>query len=178
MDKLLQLPGKAFRLKPTDLITVPKDALPLAGAYGPPTGLDPSSLLGVVIDNRQAKSNGNWTSGTGLMGYVAYDYVYASPDSGATISFDWKADKNMEAEIRLAYQPHENRGKSVPVTIAIGSTKREVRVNMKEKAAIDNAFVSLGTFRVNAGDTVSITLSTEKAGGFVHADAVQILPGL
>ena len=176
MDKLLQLPGKAFRLKPTDPMTIPKDSLPLASSYGPPTGLDPANLLGVVIDNRQAKSVGSWTAGTGLKGYVAYDYVYAPADSGATITYEWKADKDVNVEIRLAFQPHENRSKSVPVTIAIGTARKEVRVNMKEKAAIDNTFVSLGTFSVKAGDTVSITQSTEKAGGIVHSDAIQILP--
>ncbi len=178
MDKLLQLPGKAFRLKPSDTMTIPSDALPLAGAYGSPTGLDPTTLIGVVIDNKQAKSIGNWTSGTGLKGYVAYDYVYASADSGATITFEWIADKDMKAEIRLAYQPHENRGKNVPVTIMVGATKKEVRVNMKEKDSVDNTFVSLGTFDVKAGEKIAIIQSTEKAGGIVHADAVQILPSL
>jgi len=176
MDKLLQLPGKAFRLKPTDSMTIPNDSLPLASSYGPPTGLDPANLLGVVIDNRQAKSVGSWTSGTGLNGYVAYDYVYAPADSAATITYEWKADKDMKVEIRLAFQSHENRGKSVPITIAIGTARKEVRVNMKEKAAIDNTFVSLGTFSVKAGDTISIIQSTEKAGGIVHSDAIQILP--
>ncbi len=175
MDKLLQLPGKAFRAKTGDAMTIPADSLPLAGAYGPATGLDPASLEGVVIDNRQAKSEGNWTSGTGLKGYVAYDYVYASADSGATLKFEWQADKDMRAEIRLAYQPHENRGKSVPVTITVGTTKKEVRINMTEKAAIANAFVSLGEFSVKSGDIVSVVQSTDRAGGIVHADAVQIL---
>ena len=176
LDKLMQLPGKAFRLNRTDAITIPDVVLPLAGAYGPPTGLDPTTLLGIVIDNKQAKATGDWTSGTGLKGYVAYDYVYAPADSGATITFEWLADKDMKAEIRLAYQPHENRGTSVPVSIAIGKTKKEFRINMKKKEPIENAFVSLGTFDVRAGDTISIIQSTEKAGGIVHADAVQILP--
>jgi hypothetical protein len=46
---------------------------------------------------------------------------------------------------------------------------------MREKAAIDNAFVSLGVFNAKAGDVISIVQSTDKAGGIVHADAVQIL---
>ena len=92
------------------------------------------------------------------------------------MKFEWIADKDMRAEIRFAYQPHENRGKSVPITITIGSSKKEVRINMKERATIASAFVSLGEFEVREGDTISVVQSTEKAGGFVHADAVQILP--
>lgn len=175
MDNLLLLPGKAFRRNTNESPTIPNDALPLAGAFGPPTGLDPAALVGVVIDNRQAKSKGNWISGTGLKGYVAYDYVYASADSGATLTYEWIADKDMRAEIRLAYQPHENRGKNVPVTVHIGSEKKEFRINMTEKAAIANAFVSLGEFHVKTGDTISVIQSTDKSGGIVHADAIQIL---
>jgi hypothetical protein len=176
MDSLLQLPGKAFRKTVQEEFTIPADALPLAGSFGPPTGIDPTKLPGVVIDNKQAISTGNWTSGEGLKGFIGYDYVYAAAKSGATIRFEWKAEKAGSVELRLAYQPHENRGNSVPVAIQVGSTKSNVRINMQAKPAIDGTFVTLGEFSAKAGDVVSVTLSTENAGGNVHADALQILP--
>ncbi len=71
MEELLKLPGKAFRATVNDEFTIPKDALPLASSEGPATGIDPASLEGVVIDNRQAVREGNWTAGTGLKGFVA-----------------------------------------------------------------------------------------------------------
>jgi hypothetical protein len=176
LTQLLELPGKARRATIGGVTDIPADALPLAGKYGVPTGLDPASMAGVVIDNRDAKSEGTWTSGAGLKGYVAYDYVYASADSGAKITFSWKADKDMRAEIRLAYQPHENRGRNVPVAIVAGTKRQELRINMQLKAPIKDAFVSLGEFNIKNGDEISIVVSTEAAGGLAHADAVHILP--
>ena len=74
---LLELPGKARRKTVHDEIIIPKDALPLAGPLGPPTGLDPKKLAGLVIDDREAQKQGNWTEGTGLKGYVGYGYLYS-----------------------------------------------------------------------------------------------------
>jgi hypothetical protein len=176
MDKLLQLPGKAYRERVDSPMTIPNNALPLAGPLGPPTGLDPGSLPGTVIDNRQGIVQGKWTSGTGLPGYVGYDYVYAGANSNASIKFEWTPDHDQKTEIRLAYQPHENRGNQVPVILHLGDVRQESRVNMRNKPAIDNTFVSLGVFPVKAGQKIIVELSTEGAGGNVHADAVQFLP--
>ena len=114
MDKLLKLPGKAYRTSIDSDVIIPPDALPLASAEGPATGLDPVTLEGVIIDNRDAKREGKWTAGTGLPGYVGYDYIYAGPNSGASIKFEWQSGETTPIEIRLAYQPHENRGKTCP----------------------------------------------------------------
>ena len=65
LDALLKLPGKARRDTPEDEIVIPSDALPLAGPHGPPTGLTPEQLGGVVVDDRDAQKEGKWTEGTG-----------------------------------------------------------------------------------------------------------------
>ncbi|XZE32090.1 FAD-dependent oxidoreductase [Pirellulaceae bacterium SH501] len=175
MDELLHLPGKAFRENVNAPFTIPADALPLASEFGPMSGVDPSKLSGVVIDNREAKTAGKWTSGEGLKGYIAHDYVYAGADSGATIRYEWKADRTSEFIVRIAYQPHENRGTTVPVMIESPSQSLTKRVDMR-KAPDSDGFVTVGTVRLQSGDLLSVTLSSEQAGGFVHADAVQILP--
>jgi hypothetical protein len=176
MDELLQLTGKAFRKSVDEAFTIPADALPLADKHGPPPGIDSSTLEGFVVDNRQATMNGKWTSGTSLKGFVAFDYVYAPAKSDASIRFEWKADRAGPVEIRLAYQPHENRGSNVPVTIETGSEKKTVRVNMQEKPATAGTFMSLGSFEVTKDSLVVVSLSTDDARGNVHADAVQFIP--
>jgi hypothetical protein len=176
MDKLLQLPGKAYRKTLNDPITIPENSLPLASSHGPPTGLDPASLEGIVIDNRQAIIEGKWTSGEGLKGYVGYDYVYAPAKSKASIKFEWKSDRAGLMEVRLAYQPHENRGSNVPVQVQAGKKSETFRVDMREKPAVAGTFYTLGQFPVEIGDIVSVTLTTDDAKGNVHADAVQIIP--
>jgi len=175
MDELLQLPGKAYRKSPKDSFTIPADSLPLASSHGPPRGVSPTKFEGVVIDNLQAKIEGKWTSGTGLRGYIGSDYVYSPAGSGATLTYEWKAEKDAHVEIRLAYQHHENRGKNVPVTIDAGSTRKEVRIDMKTAPPIANTFISLGEFDIKKDDKVVVGLSTENAQGNVHADALQIL---
>jgi hypothetical protein len=176
MDTLLKLPGKAYRTSLDAEAIIPPDALPLATSEGPATGLDPSVLPGVILDNRDAKREGQWTAGTGLKGYVGYEYLYAGANSGANIRFDWQSGETTRVEVRLSYQPHENRAPNAPVTVRAGEATKRVEINMRQKPPLKDGFVSLGQFDLQKGDHVSVTLSTEGAGGFVHADAVQIVP--
>jgi hypothetical protein len=171
---LLELPGKARRATVNDPIVMPKDILP-ADPKGPPTGLDPKELHGVVIDDVQAAKRGNWTAGTGLKGYVGYGYLYAQAGSDAAIRFEFKPPAAGRYEIRLAYQPHENRGSTVPVTVHTAAGKKTERVDMRRDPPLPNGFVSLGVFELKADETAAVELTTDGADGFVHADAVQVL---
>ncbi|MCA9219202.1 MAG: FAD-dependent oxidoreductase, partial [Planctomycetales bacterium] len=84
LKQLLELPGRARRETVTSDLVVPDD-LPVARPEGPPSGLDPAKLAGVVVDDLQAKKAGSWTHGTGLRGYIGYGYLYAQAGSGAAI---------------------------------------------------------------------------------------------
>lgn len=176
LDTLLKLPGKARRESVAAEIIVPSDSLPLADASGPPTGIDPAKLDGVVVDDTKAHRTGAWNAGTGLKGYIGWSYVYAANDSGATIRFDLAAPEAGKYELRLAYLQHENRGPRVPVTVQIAGGSPQLRtIDMTKAPPIEGAFVSLGQFEFNKGDKLSVTLATDDAGGYVHADAVQLL---
>lgn len=173
MEVLLKLPGKAYRKSVNDDFIIPKDALPLAGSRGPMTGRDPAKLPGLVIDDRQAKVSGKWTEGTGLKGYIAWGYLYASPDTPASVRFQAKAPEAGLHEIRVAYQPHANRGTRVPVTIEQAGRSTTHEVNMR-KAPAKDGFVSLAKLRLRKDEPLTIIVGTRGAGGYVHADAVQI----
>ncbi len=173
--KLLELPGQARRKTVNDKIEMPDKLLP-AHAKGPPTGLDPAKLAGLIIDDHQAVRTGNWTGGTGLKGYVGYQYLYAGSGSGASVRFDVRVPKDGKYEVRLAYQNHENRATATPVTVKSVTGEKTVRVNMRQKPPIDAGFISLGVYTFAADKPGSVTLSTKDAGGYVHADAVQLIP--
>lgn len=175
MEKLLTLPGKARRDTVHSEMVIPEDAMELAGPHGPMTGLNPQDLEGLVIDDKQAESTGRWTSGTGLKGYVGWNYLYASANSGASIRFKATAPSDGSFDLRLAYQTHENRGSAVPVTITTSAGQQVVRVNMKQEPSLEHGFVSLGTVPLKKGETVTVVISTEDSGGIVHADAVQLV---
>ena len=170
---LLKLPGKAYRDTPKDAIVIPDDILPLASAYGPITGVDPATLAGLVVDDHAAAKEGSWTSGTGLKGYVGNNYLYAAKDSKARIDFRFKTPEDGIFDIRIAYQPHENRASHAPVEITTPIVKKTITVDMRDKPPLENGFLTVGRFTLSKGDEVAVSLSTQGAGGYVHADAVQ-----
>ncbi len=175
MDRLLRLPGKARRKTVHDPIVIPDDALPLAGPLGPATGIDPGTLSGIVIDDRDAEKTGKWMEGTGLKGYVGWGYLYAPADSDSRIVFRTKLQDAGTYRVRVAYRPHPNRATQAPIDIAVPEKTYSATINMQE-APPQDGFIDVGTIDVNAGDAVSITLGTQGAGGLVHADAVQFVP--
>ena len=175
LTKLLELPGQARRGNVTAEIVMPK-VIPAASPYGPPSGLLPESFKGIVVDDRQAKIVGSWTEGTGLKGYVAYGYRYANADSGASATFSPTIKASGEYEIRIAYLPHENRGKSVPVKIIIGDSSVDRTIDMTKRADSEQDFHSLGKFTIEKDETCSIVFGTKNSNGLVHIDAVQLLP--
>lgn len=175
LTELVKLPGKARRKSVNDKIVMPEKLLPTS-PYGPPSGLNPADFKGLLVDDTQAKKSGNWTSGTGLKNYVNQSYLYASADSKATCRFELKAKTAGHYDLRLFYQHHENRGTKVPVAVAIGEQVTRHSINMKQTPPVKGIAISLGKVELKAGQSCIVTVSTERAGGFVHADAVQLLP--
>ncbi len=175
MDALLKLPGKARRLAVEGVIMIPDDAMELASSTGPPTGLEPSKLEGHVIDDQDAERIGKWTQGTGLAGYVGRGYHYAGGDSGAKMRFKYTVPEDGTYYIRVAYQPHENRGTAVPVRIVDAMGTQEYRVNMQKAAPMKNGFIQVGKTKSKAGDALVIEIGSDGAKGTVHGDAVQII---
>jgi hypothetical protein len=173
---MLELPGKARRDSIGGKTIIPPDALPLAGSHGPPTGLDPAKLKGVVVDDRAAKTTGSWSEGDGLKGYVAYGYRYAAAGTDGTITFTLKAPAAGRYELRYANQPHENRASNAVAIVKAGKTQKQVPLNFKEKPPIENGWVSLGEYQLAKDAEVTVTLSAKQANGYIHADAVWLVP--
>lgn len=172
--ELLQLPGKARRNTVFDEIKIPDDAMELAGPKGPPLGLRPARMEGLIIDDLQATKTGKWTSGTGLKGFVDMGYLYSN-DPKSSIQFNFKAPVSGKHDIRIGYLPHQNRGDKVPVQIVIGDDVTEVSVNMKEKAPLKDDFFSLGKFDLKKGQAAYVKVTPKDAGGLAHVDAVQVV---
>ncbi|MFN9721596.1 MAG: FAD-dependent oxidoreductase [Planctomycetota bacterium] len=172
---LINLPGKARRETVYDRIKIPDDAMQLAGSYGPPTGLDPVKLGGIVIDDREAEKTGTWTEGQGLKGYVAYGYVYAS-GGDAKIRFPFEIRNSGRYDVRIAWLPHENRARKAKVVLTAGNKVKEATFNMTEVAPLEHGFASLGVIDLSAGSQGFVEIFAKGAQGTVHADAIQILP--
>jgi hypothetical protein len=173
--ELVKLPGKAYRPTVHDKITIPADAFPLASSHGAPSGLAVSKFPGIVLDNKQAKIEGNWGKGQGLKPYFGFGYLYGSDPKGSA-TFTFKAPKSGKFDARIAYQPHPNRGKLVPVEVKAGDQAKQLVVDMTKKAPLKNGFYSLGIFDLKKDQKVIIRLSAKGAQGNVHIDAAQLLP--
>lgn len=174
--ELINLPGKAFRPTVNDKITIPSDAMELAGPHGAPNGLDPKKFPGVV-DDEKALLKGKWTKGQGLKPYFSYGYQYSS-DPQSAASFTLEAPKAGQYDTRIAYQPHPNRGKSVPVEVMTEdkATKVNSIVNMTQKPSFENGFHSVGRITLRKGQKVMVRLSARGAQGNVHVDAARLVP--
>ena len=175
---LLHLPGKARRETVGGEVTVPDDALPLAGPNGPPqkpTGIDPAEMPGVVVDDWDAKRSGTWSESDGLTGYVGHGYQYASGGSGAWATFTLKPPKAGRYEVRLAYRPHENRSDAVPVDLSAGTVRRSETVDMTGEPGGPDGTVSLGEVDLTSDMRAVVTVRTADTG-VTCIDAAQLVP--
>ena len=174
--ELIKLPGKAFRASVNDKITIPSDAMELGGNYGAPNGLNPKKFPGVV-DDSQAVFEGKWMKGQGLEPYFSFGYQYSS-DPASTATFTLEAPKAGQFDTRIAYQPHPNRGKSVPVEVTTGdkTIKMNSIVNMTQKPNFENGFHSVGKITLRKGQKVLVSLFAKGAQGNTHVDAAQLVP--
>lgn len=181
LDAMLKLPGKANRASVDAEFVIPDDAMELAKTPAPSTSgmhgesIDPAKFDGIVIDDPAAKRSGAWTSGVGLAKFIGESYLYSNGED-ATIRFDFTVAKSGQHEVLLAYQSHENRGKSVPVDLQFGEQKIRTKVDMTAAPPLESLFLSLGTFDLSKDDRASVTLSAKGAGGHVHADAIRVKP--
>lgn len=137
-------------------------------------GLSIASLPGVVVDDVNASKFGAWRKGDRLDGYFGDGYLYTS-DAEAGIEYLLQVPDDRKYELRLLYASHSNRGDSVPITVIHGVESTTRLVNMKRPAK-DGYYKSLGTLQDSAGESIRILIEARRAGGIVHADAVQLAP--
>jgi hypothetical protein len=104
-----------------------------------------------------------------------WGYVFAGADSKATIRFDATVNENSRYALGLAWERHENRGKSVAVTVTSPAGSETKRLNMSQAIAGKATFHPMGEFDFKKGETCSVLLTTKGAKGNVHADAIQLL---
>ena len=172
---LLRLPGKARRETVGGETVIPDDALPPAGPNGPPTGVDPATIAGVVMDDSQAAASDGWTEGSGLKPYIGYGYRYAGAGGNKWLRFTLRPPKAGVYDVRLAYQPHENRSAAVPVEVEVGTRNEAATIDMTAKPDGPHGTVPLGTFAVGEAEEVIVTVRSAKKGN-ATADAAMLLP--
>jgi len=142
------------------------------------TGVDPRKLAGVVLDDTQAQTTGRWVRSDYSQPFVGEGYAHdGNADKGnKSIRFALEAPAAGKYEVRLAYLAFGNRATNTPVAVRTAGGSRTVRVNQRVAPPIDGLFFPLGTFELEAGETVRVEITNDGTDGYVVADAVQLVP--
>ncbi len=175
MVELLELPGNMRRADLSgDFEADPtlSEMAPIAYSF-----IYPQSLPGIVVDNNKAKKTGSWKSGEGLKNFIGTNYEYAaSGKQSATARYEFTPPKSGKYEVRISWQPHENRSPNALVIVeGAKSGTAEQRVNQQVAATLEKGFHSLGIYEFEGAVPAAVILSNEGSTGNIHADAVQVL---
>jgi len=173
LKELMRQPGAMRRDNLEAALYLPKNAKQLPEITH--DSIDPKTLEGVVIDDADAELTGKWTAGDNLKGYVGDGYRYSS-DKGASARFAFAVKQSGRYEVRVLWQPHENRAKSAPVTVLSAAGEKAFTLDQTKPGELDKGFHSLGAFEFKAGEEAAVIFRTAGAKGNVHIDAVQVLP--
>ena len=89
--------------------------------------------------------------------------------------FSPKFETGGNYEVRVSYSAGGNRASNVVVTVDHQDGKSRFLINQSKKPTINDLFHSVGTFRFEADNVASVTISNEGTDGHVIVDAVQFL---
>ncbi len=143
----------------------------------PPGSIEVKDLPGIVVDDVDAKFTGDWTASSSSGGVDGFYHHDGDESKGAKSAlFEARVAKSGNYEVRFAYATAPNRATNAPVTVTHADGKKTIVINQKRVPDIDQAFVSLGTFRFTAEQPALVTVTTENTDGYVVADAIQLLP--
>lgn len=148
-----------------------------AGSTAPP-GIDPKSLDGVVVDDDQAEKQGEWRPSRSVGGFVGEGYIHDNNAGQGTKSVRYVLSVRNAGryDLRLSYSPNPNRATNVRISVRTAEGEQTTVINQRRAPDIEQAFVSLGEFELNADETVTVLVSNEGANGHVIADAVWAAP--
>jgi len=143
----------------------------------PTESIDPRTLVGIVVDNTDAKLEGDWSSSASIGGFVGADYLHDSNDGKGdkTATYTPTLPRPALYEIRVYYTPNPNRATNVPVTVATPTGKKTITMNQRLEPKIGKYF-PLGAIPLPAGKASSVTISTKDTNGYVVIDAVEFVP--
>ena len=175
MVELLELPGNMRRVDLShdfEADSTLSEMAPIAYSF-----IYPQSLPGIVVDNEKAKKTGDWKTGEGLNNFIGRNYEYAaSGKQSATARYEFTPPKSGNYEVRISWQPHENRSPNALVMVeGAKSGTAEQRVNQQVATTLEKGFHSLGIYKFEGAVPAAVILSNQGSTGNIHADAVQVL---
>jgi hypothetical protein len=150
----------------------------LPPAPDPSESIDPSTLPGLVLDDSDAKLTGPWTASATFKPHLAKGYHHDDQrgDGQCTATFTFQIPKTASYALRLAYSAHETRATNIPITIETNGKKATLLLDQTVPLPTSEAFRTLADLDLQAGHTVTLTLTNKNTDGFVIVDGVQLVP--
>lgn len=138
-------------------------------------GIDPRKLPGIILDDEDARLEGQWLSSSAIGPFIATGYHHDNNANKGQCSATFTAKlKPGRYEVRIAYTPNPNRSTNTPVAINhVGGPTAKI-INQQKAPPIDNAWLSLGAYDFQ--DSATVTISNKGTTGHVIIDAIQFLP--
>ena len=143
--------------------------------YGAKYAQDSKQLPGIVVDNREAKLSGKWTTSSTNSPYVNDDYQH----NGNTTTEDKQATYATKLEpgrytVGVSYPVNKNRATNVPVTIYHRDNAARLIIDQTKTPKPGPLFHQIGTY--DFGDSATVEIRSKGTDGYVIVDAVQFLP--
>jgi hypothetical protein len=137
-----------------------------------------AKLVGIVIDDKEAKLVGKWKPSTYTRPYVGEGYLTddKSGKGEKAAIFTPKIPKTGDYEVYISYTPGTNRATNVPVIIHSAEGEKTVLVDQTRAPKVDGLFRLLGKFKFEAGTSGTVTISNKDTTGYVLVDAVRLVP--
>jgi hypothetical protein len=137
-----------------------------------------AKLVGIVVDDKEAKLVGKWKASTFSRPYVGTGYIHddKSGKGEKSATFTPNLPRAGEYEVFISYTATRGRSTTTPVLIRSAEGEKVVLVNQEEKPLLDGLFRSVGKYRFTAGSAGSVTISNKGTTGYVIVDAVRFVP--
>ncbi len=134
-----------------------------------------AKLPGIVVDDNDAVRTGFDRQSAAHSTYVDAGYHHDGNDSKGNqrARFTPALPKAGRYEVFVAYPWNANRASNAPVTIRHADGETVVKIDQKKKPPLQDLFISVGTYRFEAGKAGYAEIGNTGTDGFVVIDAVQ-----
>jgi len=131
-----------------------------------------STLVGIVVDDEEAKAAGAWQTSASIGPYIDKGYSHdGNADKGQkSLRFTPKLDQTGKYEVFFHYVPASNRATNATVVVQSADGTKTMTVNQKQ---IKPGGLSLGTFQFDVSNNGWVEVRNENSDGYVVADAVR-----
>src|SRR5262249_55852342 len=138
----------------------------------------PGKLVGIVVDDKEAKLVGQWKPSTYIRPYVGEGYLSddRTGKGEKSAKFTPNLPKTGDYEVYISYTAAKGRSTNTPVTVRFAEGEKTVLVNQEEPPKLDGLFRSVGKYRFEAGTGGWVTISNKGTTGYVIVDAVRFVP--